>query len=355
MLDPSRVHQGQTETFDQIVLELQELRQTAGPISYAELVRRITEIRIARGVPAAAAIPARSTVYNAFQTGRARMDTELLRDIVVALGADEDAAAQWAERCRKAHLNSAPMAAKPKPKSKSKPTKHSHVPALATSPLVAKAATMPAQGILLLLLGSITLNMSGYFLVNFLNLPLYLDMVGTAIVAILLGPWYGVATAILSRFAVLVVFNDHALVFTFVSVVGALVWGYGIRRFKMGDDFSRFFILNIITAAACTMVATPVLLFYFGGSATPAQGNVTDSFLSTGLPLLGAVFASNIVTSVIDKLISGVIALFVFVLLHTKLGAPAAHMPLVEELGTLRATHPIWPAYGGVILQRQRG
>jgi len=82
--EPTR--QSAARTLDDVVRDLQQLREDAGPVSYAELVRRIAELRRRRGLSDAAATPARSTVYNAFIAGRRRMDTSLLRDIVLALG-----------------------------------------------------------------------------------------------------------------------------------------------------------------------------------------------------------------------------------------------------------------------------
>ena len=88
---------------DALALALQQRRVEAGSPSYAEIVTRIATRRRARGVPDARSRPGRTTVYDAFSTGRRRMDTDLVLEIVRALGADETETARWADACRQAH------------------------------------------------------------------------------------------------------------------------------------------------------------------------------------------------------------------------------------------------------------
>ncbi|PZF83905.1 tetratricopeptide repeat protein [Jiangella anatolica] len=82
-------------SLDDLAAGLTRLRVWAGSPSYAQITRRIGELRDARGVPAAAARPGRVTVYDAFQPGRRRVDAELVGDIVAALGLPEAEALTW--------------------------------------------------------------------------------------------------------------------------------------------------------------------------------------------------------------------------------------------------------------------
>src|SRR5699024_6154170 len=65
---------------------LRELRERVGQPSYAEVARRIAARRVDNGVEEFAAMPARTTVYDAFRLGRSRMDPVLIRDIARARG-----------------------------------------------------------------------------------------------------------------------------------------------------------------------------------------------------------------------------------------------------------------------------
>ncbi|MFK4790720.1 hypothetical protein [Microbacterium sp. ZW T5_56] len=304
------------ESLDDIARDLQALRHDAGPVSYAEIVRRIAALRMAQGMNPAAATPARSTVYNVFQTGRTRMDTALLRDVVRALGERDGSADAWVQRCRAA----------------TRLRGESTVP-LASNPVVRRELRPPA--LVLALFGLVVLNhASHWFLASPLDLPVYLDMVGTAVAALAFGPGPGAAVAIVTGLTG-PLFEDGILAFTLVNITGALVWGFGVRRFRLGHDIARYFVLTVLVATACSLVATPILVVIRGG-AYGSVGRIAESLQEAGVPFLAATFASNISTSLMDKLISGFAALTIFAVLHARWGLSAGHMPLVERIGALR-------------------
>lgn len=313
--------QEHTETLDEIVADLHVLREQAGPVSYAEIVRRIFDLRLARGVHEAAAAPPRSTVYNVFTEGRTRLDTELVRDIVLALGATEGEAERWVDRCRAAQRiqpAAAPDNAPPAQRSEQIP--------LPSGPL------RPPLGVMILiLLLCVCVDVAGNALVRGLGLPVYLDMVGTAIAAIALGPWYGALVAIATASAGML-YLDNDVLFALVGIGGALIWGFGVRRFRMGDTFMRFLGLGIIVAVVCSLIATPILVLRHGGSFGAGQTTMTASLLATGVPLLGAVFTVNIITSLIDKLLTSYIALALLPLVRRVFGISVAHIPVVGQL-----------------------
>lgn len=82
--------------------DLRRLRAEAGQPSYAEIARRIGTLRRAAGTPGGR--PARSTVYDVFRPGRRRLDADLVAEIASALGADDAAAASWADASRAGQL-----------------------------------------------------------------------------------------------------------------------------------------------------------------------------------------------------------------------------------------------------------
>lgn len=325
MPESSRIPSDQLQAFDLIALDLRDLRERAGHVSYAELVRRITVLRLDRGVREAAATPARSTVYNAFRTGRVRLDTELVRDIVLALGETSDEADLWVERCSAARSRVDAERAQ----------RHENAPEILPE---SREAPRTSGGLIAaLLLACVAANLIGLHMTGVFRLSVYLDMVGTAVAALALGPWHGVAVAVTSSALGFVTGDPNTVSFTPVNVIGALVWGYGLRRFGMGTDLPRFVCLNLLTAVACTIVAAPIVSMLFHGGDGHASEQAVLSLEAMHVPFAVSVFVANIVTSVADKLLVGFIALVAFVMLHGRLGLSAAHMPLVEKLGALRA------------------
>ncbi|GAB2630303.1 hypothetical protein GCM10027270_18000 [Nocardioides ginkgobilobae] len=312
--------------FDRIAEDLQARRTDAGMPSYAEIALRIGRLREERGGPDATARPARTTVYDAFRTGRRRLDTALVLDIVRALGADEEEVACWAERCREARLSdatpsraddSAGPGAPPPPAPPAPP-----VPAEPPPPVTAKAG-------LLVALGCLVVNMVGRLLVVVIpEIPLYLDMVGTAVAAVILGPWWGAGVGLSTNLLGVAVSGGDSIPFAIVNVAGALVWGYGVRRWRMGLTLPRFFALNCLTAIVCTSLAVPIILA-LGGETGNGADDVIAAIQETVQSLWVAVASANILTSLADKTISGFVALLAVDVLPRAVTAPVRPlMPL---------------------------
>lgn len=276
---------------DRLALDLQELRGRAGDPSYAEIVARIGQQRRAAGAPAQSR-PGRTTVYDAFRTGRRRVDVALVLEIVRALGADEDEVEAWRERCRDA-------------------VRPHEVPAPATTPTQDLAPRGGARSVLLTLVLCLLANLLGRGMVDLLHLPLYLDMVGTAIAAVLLGPWWGAGVGAATNVLGSVISGPASLAFIPVNVVGALVWGYGVRH-GWGRSAARFLVLSMAVGVACTLVAAPIVLLVFGGyTFLHAEDTLTRTIVGHVGHLGVAVFASNLITSLADKVISGFVGLAV--------------------------------------------
>lgn len=87
-------------SIDDLTGVLRELRVWAGNPSYATLAQRVTQARLARGVPRSEAVPGRVTVYDCFREGRRRLDTDLVLDLVTALGASPDDRVRWRQAVR---------------------------------------------------------------------------------------------------------------------------------------------------------------------------------------------------------------------------------------------------------------
>ena len=154
----------------------------------------------------------------------------------------------------------------------------------------------------------------------------------TAVAAMVFGPWAGVVVGLSTNVFGFVVGAPGAAPFALVNVAGALVWGYGIRRFGMGADLFRYVNLTLLVAVACSLVGAPLGVLMFGGYSGHGSDNVTSSIAGLGLPVVAAAFSANILTSVIDKMLSGFIALVGIAMLRSRVSIPTAQIPLVERL-----------------------
>ncbi len=153
------------------------------------------------------------------------------------------------------------------------------------------------------------LNIVGGQINTVLKLPTFLDMIGTAVVAIVLGPWWGALVGAITNIVASFISGPIGLPFAVVNVAGALVWGYGVRNLMMGKSFPLYFVLNLIVALVCTLFAVPIYVFIFGGATGHFSDMMTAAFLAAGQNLITSVFSSNIIVSLADKVISGFVAL----------------------------------------------
>jgi energy-coupling factor transport system substrate-specific component len=157
---------------------------------------------------------------------------------------------------------------------------------------------------------AVALNVVGSIINGVLRLPLFLDMIGTAVVAITIGPWWGALAGALTNLVLGFIHSPISLPFAVSSVAGALVWGYGVR-WGLGRGFVRYFFLSLLVAVAVTLTAVPIYVLVFGGATGHFSDMISAAFLGMGEQLAVAVLSSNLIVSVADKVVSSFLALAV--------------------------------------------
>lgn len=186
------------------------------------------------------------------------------------------------------------------------------------------------------------LNIIGGVINSALHLPTFLDMIGTGVVAMTLGPWWGALTGVITNVGSAVIRNPVSLPFVACNVVGALIWGYGIRA-GLGKSFVRFFLLSILVALGVTITAVPIYVFVFGGATGHFGDMMTAAFLAMGQNLFVSVFSSNIIVSLADKIFSSFIALAI-------LEALPRTMQMQGEIIRAEKMQRVYAIAGGLVL-----
>jgi energy-coupling factor transport system substrate-specific component len=153
-------------------------------------------------------------------------------------------------------------------------------------------------------------------IVQTLRLPLFLDTIGTMLVAILAGPWVAVIAGVLTNVVLGFTVGPQLIPFALVNVAIALVVGYlaqrGWFRIERTIEYWRLIVTGIILGFVNTFVSTPIAVLLFGGLTGSGQDIITTIFLAIGLPIWTSVFISSLlVGGLVDKTASIIIAYFV--------------------------------------------
>jgi energy-coupling factor transport system substrate-specific component len=194
------------------------------------------------------------------------------------------------------------------------------------------ATRIPLTFVVTLVPVAAALNIVGSTINSALKLPTFLDMIGTCVSAIVLGPWWGALVGVITNVGGSLINGPIGIPFALANVAGALVWGYGVRSWGLGGNTIKYFILNVIVALAVSAVAAPIVIFVFGGATGHSSDAITAAFAQAGQDIITAVFASNVIVSLADKIISGYVGLAIIQALPANLTADLV-LPRQEGMG----------------------
>lgn len=210
---------------------------------------------------------------------------------------------------------------------------------MATVTAPGRATMIPRSYIYAFIPAAVALNVVGGYINTVLRLPTFLDTIGTAVVAMTVGPWWGAlagaTTNIIKGFTV----GPISIPFAASNVAAALVWGYGVR-WGMGKSFVRFLIMSLVVAVVVATVNVPIAVFIFGGATGHFSDMIAAAFMGMGQRLFVSVFSAKILVELADKIISSFVALAI-------LGAlPPSLTRKVTIVGQARMQIVIWIAAG---------
>lgn len=150
---------------------------------------------------------------------------------------------------------------------------------------------------------AIALNIVVGQVVAALNLTVYLDSIGTVLVAVLAGPAAGVVTGILSNVIWGLTLTPIPLPFAVTQVVIAVLAGTAARI----GVFRHVYlppIAGLITGFVAAMVSAPIAAFVFGGATGGSSGAIVGAFQAMGSSLLEATTQQGLVYDPLDKTIT---------------------------------------------------
>lgn len=162
---------------------------------------------------------------------------------------------------------------------------------------------MRKNQVLLFIPLGILINLAGTCINTALSLPLFLDSIGTILVAAILGPWLGAFTGFTAMLIIGIIENPVALPFGLVNAVIGLITGYiSLRR---GFSTPKTALICVIAlSAVCPLLGTVIAVYLFGGVTGGDIDALLMLLLQSGHSIFSGAFLVRLAATLADKLIS---------------------------------------------------
>lgn len=136
-----------------------------------------------------------------------------------------------------------------------------------------------------------------------LQIPLiFLDTMGTILVAAVLGPLAGAMTGGLTNVIQGAITNPRTIPFALVNIAIGVIVGFVCRRFRF--DFKTAFITGLVLAVVAPLIGTPISVLMFGGLTGGGTDIMVAWLLASGQRIFTAAFIPRVTGNLIDKVAS---------------------------------------------------
>jgi energy-coupling factor transport system substrate-specific component len=164
--------------------------------------------------------------------------------------------------------------------------------------------------------------------VSSLKIPLlFLDTIGTVLISVLFGPWWGAITGGLTNVVLGATTGASAMFFGIVNIAIALVAGYIAKKF----DFRKWYvalITGLILSIVAPLIGTPIAVAVYGGLNGSGMDLVVLWLRSSGESVFASTFISRITGNFVDKIITCFLVMFMI-----------ARMPVLSKIFTKEKKH----------------
>lgn len=148
---------------------------------------------------------------------------------------------------------------------------------------------------------AIAINLVGANLALFLRLPIYLDTIGTLLIAVILGPWYAASTAFLSALINWMTTDIFSLYYSPVAIVVAIITGILIKR---NCKPSSLLWKSLIISLPGTIIASVITVILFKGITSSGSSIISQFLHGIGLDMTSSLILVQVGTDYMDRLIS---------------------------------------------------
>lgn len=156
----------------------------------------------------------------------------------------------------------------------------------------------------------IAINVGIGAIVKILNLPIYMDSIGTIIATLLLGWRSGAIVGVLGFVITSIFINPFAIYFIGTQIAIALVINY-IAKQGWFSHIWKVVLSGIVLGITTAITSAPVIILVFQGATGNGAALVTSFFVQMGNQIVKSVFLSGLSIEPIDKVIQCLLAFFI--------------------------------------------
>lgn len=147
----------------------------------------------------------------------------------------------------------------------------------------------------------IILNLVLGTVVSTMQIPLlFLDTIGTILVAVVLGPLAGAMTGGLTNVIQGILTNPRDIPFALVNIAIGLIVGFAAKKFKF--DIKTAVITGLILSIVAPLIGTPIAVFMYGGLTGGGTDILFAWMLATGQKVFTAAFIPRVAGNLVDKI-----------------------------------------------------
>ena len=157
---------------------------------------------------------------------------------------------------------------------------------------------------------AIVLNVIGGQIALFFHLPIYLDSMGTIMIAMLYGPVYGMLPPLLYGLVMGFTLDIYSLYFMPVGLMLGLMTGLVSKYFSLKKW--RMIPGAMMITVPGTIVSSIITAVLFGGITSSGSTVIVQVLNKAGLGLTASVFIVQILTDYVDRLLSLVVVSYLF-------------------------------------------
>ena len=154
---------------------------------------------------------------------------------------------------------------------------------------------------------AIGINLIGRFFTQTLNLPLFLDTIGTTMAAFLAGPWVAAVAGVLTNLVIGLTLEATSIPFGIVNAAIGIVAGVLAARGFLKST-GKVIVMMLALTAITIITAMPLVVLVFEGVSGSGVDAVTGFFAASGRNMVESVLGQQLLTTPGDKVLTVLLA-----------------------------------------------